>query len=277
MTALVSHQFNTDTISQRSKDGYLHATAMCQAAGKKFNDYSRLETTKAYLSALSLDAGIPVSKLATSIKGRGDRVSQGTWVHPKVAIHLAQWLSPEFAVWCSSILFDWMQGKTVPVKSHRRRPANTSGKRFETHLEKFKAALLSLEFEIQSACAFIDEVDLFALKHNKDAFWAVGDAREALFYLSANTKTCVALADYGHFNHIQTEIFPQIEEAITEALASLQIIIDAAIKVHGASSLYPTQTHLRNVQKILRKTPALPEPQGDPVYIGDPEPVYLAG
>ncbi|MCW2309739.1 KilA-N domain-containing protein [Rhodobium gokarnense] len=120
MNAIVIHPFHAARIEQRVEDGYLNATAMCKAAGKKFNDYARLDATSGFMSALSAEAGIPVSKLIQSVKGGSG--PQGTWVHPKVAIHLAQWLSPEFAVWCTNVLFDWMGGKTVPVKSFNRRP-----------------------------------------------------------------------------------------------------------------------------------------------------------
>jgi hypothetical protein len=41
--------------------------------------------------------GIPITELVQSIRG-GTPELQGTWVHPQVAIALAQWLSPEFAV-----------------------------------------------------------------------------------------------------------------------------------------------------------------------------------
>ncbi len=119
MSALVSHQYESIQISQRPNDGYLHATAMCKAVGKLFADYRRLDTTKAYLTALSADMGIPITKLINSLKGGNG--TQGTWVHPKVAIHLAQWLSPKFAVWCTNIIHDWMEGKRVVVKEHRRK------------------------------------------------------------------------------------------------------------------------------------------------------------
>lgn len=84
-------------VYQRPEDGYINATAMCQAAGKRWNDYSVLASTKPFLDALATETGIPVSGLAQSHKG-GDVRLQGTWVHPQVAINLAQWCSPEFAV-----------------------------------------------------------------------------------------------------------------------------------------------------------------------------------
>lgn len=42
---------------------------------------------------------------------------QGTWVHPQVAIHLASWLSPDFAVAVTQWVFDWMSGKSRPGPS----------------------------------------------------------------------------------------------------------------------------------------------------------------
>src|SRR5690606_20629300 len=111
-------------IYQRPSDGYINATAMCQAAGKRWNDYSVLATTHPFMEALSAETGIPVSGLSHSNKG-GDIRLQGTWVHPQVAINLAQWCSPEFAVKVSQWIYDWMTGKAKPagnaVPYHLRR------------------------------------------------------------------------------------------------------------------------------------------------------------
>ena len=44
----------------------------------------------------------------------GENEIRGTWVHPQVAIHLAQYLSPEFSVKVTEWVFDWMSGKNLP-------------------------------------------------------------------------------------------------------------------------------------------------------------------
>jgi hypothetical protein len=107
---LVQYELAQEVIHQRVKDGYVNATAMCKAAGKLWGHYRENATTKAFLNALSVDIGIPITDLAQSIKG-GSPDLQGTWVHPQVAIHLAQWLSPEFAVKVTKWIVDWMSGK----------------------------------------------------------------------------------------------------------------------------------------------------------------------
>ncbi len=89
---------------------------MCAAVGKLFNDYSRLKATHAFVEALESDTGIPVSELIQSVRG-GDPAFQGTWVHRQVAINLAKWCSPTFAVQVSKWVFDWMRG--IPAAPSR--------------------------------------------------------------------------------------------------------------------------------------------------------------
>ncbi len=111
---LIEHSLDGTVVPQRPRDGYINATLLCQQAGKYFGNYRQSAQTQAFLEELSLDIGIPISNLVEIIRGRGDKISQGTWVHPQVAIHLGQWLSPTFAVQVSRWVFDWMLGKTNP-------------------------------------------------------------------------------------------------------------------------------------------------------------------
>ena len=106
---LIPHDYRGSVIGQRAKDGYINATAMCRAAGKAFADYERLASTKAFLAALSAEMGIPMSDLVQSTRG-GVPSEQGSWVHPQVAIHLAQWASARFAVLVSQWVYEWMSG-----------------------------------------------------------------------------------------------------------------------------------------------------------------------
>ena len=108
---LVQYEIEHEIIYQRVKDGYVNATAMCKAAGKLFGHYNEVKAHQAFFTALSTDIGIPISKIIQVVKG-GEAKLQGTWVHPQVAVHLAQWLSPKFAVQVSRWVFDWMSGKS---------------------------------------------------------------------------------------------------------------------------------------------------------------------
>ena len=114
-TSLIVHQFNSTPINQRSLDGYMDATAACKATGKFFADYRRLQTTQDFLQALQTDMGIPITELINTLQGI-HVVQQGTWVHPLVAIHLAQWCSPEFAVFVSKCVLNYMLTQGKPAR-----------------------------------------------------------------------------------------------------------------------------------------------------------------
>jgi hypothetical protein len=89
---------NNVVISSRPLYHYVNSTQLCQAGGKKFNDWFRLDTTNELIKELSSEAGIPVSLLVESNRGRTSKFIQGSWIHPDLSIQLAQWISPKFAI-----------------------------------------------------------------------------------------------------------------------------------------------------------------------------------
>lgn len=106
---LIEHEHRGVAVFQRAKDGYVNATAMCKASGKNWADYNRIGPTKAFLTELSSEMGLPITELVQSLSG-GTPSMQGTWVHPYVAINLGQWLSPQFSVQVSRWVTEWIAG-----------------------------------------------------------------------------------------------------------------------------------------------------------------------
>ncbi|THF61392.1 KilA-N domain-containing protein [Pseudothauera nasutitermitis] len=111
--ALIQHEVNNSIIEQRSNDGYINATALCAVADKRWHNYVRNETTGHFLRALEAKTRIRVTELIQEVRSSSGTAS--TWVHPKVAIHLAQWLSAEFAVQVSEWVYEWMSGRGGPA------------------------------------------------------------------------------------------------------------------------------------------------------------------
>ena len=106
MTNISNFDYNGQIISQRH-DGYVNLTQMCQANGKRIDHWKELKATKAYIS--ELQANYPDSRVVYSEEG----INGGTWGHPSLAINLARWISPKFAVWCDKHLFNLITtGKT---------------------------------------------------------------------------------------------------------------------------------------------------------------------
>ena len=97
-SGLVVRTWNDAPISRRDSDGFADATAMCRANGKDWFDYQRLERTTAYLAALGESLNLPADQLVLTTTS-GPNHLRGTWIHPRLAVDLARWLSPQFAVW----------------------------------------------------------------------------------------------------------------------------------------------------------------------------------
>lgn len=126
---LINHQVAESIIQQRAEDGYINATQLCAAAGKRWHNYLRNETTGNFIRALASKTRISVPLLYQQVTAESG--THSTWVHPKIAIHLAQWLSADFAVQVSEWVYDWMSGvNRVPtaLPYHLRRHMLNIGK-----------------------------------------------------------------------------------------------------------------------------------------------------
>ena len=117
----------------------------------------RIDTTKAFLKALSSDVQICTSDLVQTVKG-GIPDMQGTWVHPQVAINLGQWLSPDFAVTVSRWVFDWMEGRLsghMPV--HVQRFLQNRSKIPHTHFSMLNEIYLNLVAPLEDCGVILPE------------------------------------------------------------------------------------------------------------------------
>jgi hypothetical protein len=78
-------------------DGWLDATSISKRFSKRPNDWLELPSTGEYLDSLAkrLNTGLS-GNLIRKIRGRNG----GTWLHPKLAVAFARWLSADFSVWC---------------------------------------------------------------------------------------------------------------------------------------------------------------------------------
>ncbi len=107
---LIERRYNDVVIRQRQSDNYMHATAMCSAGRKRWGDYFDLDHTQEFLAALSQETSLAITSpdgncLVQARAGRPD-LGGGTWVHPLVAMNLAQWISSKFAVMVSKWIFE---------------------------------------------------------------------------------------------------------------------------------------------------------------------------
>ena len=147
---IIFHSANNLPVGQRQSDGYLNATAMCKTHKKKVADWLRLESTLELVVALAEDLNTEsfVNK-AELLKGGESRLSKlvrisdfsdlvfvkkgspenggGTWLHPDLAVQLAQWCSPKFAIQVSRWVREWMLTAQNPIaRSPQAQPSTTA-------------------------------------------------------------------------------------------------------------------------------------------------------
>jgi len=125
-------------IEHREEDGYINISNLCKAGGKKFNGWNRLQKTKAFLQVLSESAQIHADSLIVYNCAYGKERS--TWVHPQVAINIAQWISPKFDVKVSAWVYEVMMTGKVDIsntKSYRQLQEENKGHKIRIqHLTK---------------------------------------------------------------------------------------------------------------------------------------------
>jgi len=95
---MVLGTFNGVEIHARPGDQYIDVTAMCQANGKEWSAYSRLTSAKRFQDGLSKSLHNLQGPLVIQI-GDGPNECRGTFVHRRIALHCAAWISPEFEQW----------------------------------------------------------------------------------------------------------------------------------------------------------------------------------
>jgi KilA-N domain len=122
---------NGVVVEQRVDNGFVNGTAMSGAHGKRISDWLTTEPIWNLLVALSRRLGIQIkegwnrnlnaSKVSAVfphllIVRRGSPLNGGgTWIHPKLAVHLAQWCNTEFALLVSDWIEEWLTTGRNPV------------------------------------------------------------------------------------------------------------------------------------------------------------------
>jgi len=105
-------------IISRPEDGYINATQLCKAGGKEYSNWFKNAKTEEFLEELSTVLLICRAEL---IEVKQGGIEQGSWVHPRVALHIAQWVSPKFAVivtgWIQTLLTTGSVSIQRPVKA----------------------------------------------------------------------------------------------------------------------------------------------------------------
>jgi len=179
ITSMESLTLNNIVITSRSEDNYINATQLCQAGDKKFNHWYSLDITKQLINELASDTGIPASQLIDIKKGNSNEFNQGSWIHPDLAIQLAQWISSKFAIQVSKWIRELFTNGKVEIKLQL---ANQEIKLLKnTYLKKQKREIYTVKPVIYV---------LTTEFHKENRIYIIGKTTNLKQRLSSYNKTC---------------------------------------------------------------------------------------
>ena len=123
---------NGISVEQRLTDGFINGTAMCAAHNKDISDWLRTDDTFETVAVLADELGVvPISaekpnsdKTRVSacyptlvvVKRGAPKAGGGTWLHPQLAIQLAQWCNKRFALQVSKWVGEWIASAHNPSR-----------------------------------------------------------------------------------------------------------------------------------------------------------------
>jgi hypothetical protein len=97
MNKIFNYNGNSITF-QKGDNVMVNATEMAKSFGKRPIDWLKTEQSDALLKALTKVKNLTLANIVQVIKGGNN---PGTWMHEDVAMLFAQWLSPDFYLWCN--------------------------------------------------------------------------------------------------------------------------------------------------------------------------------
>ncbi|KAK9826957.1 hypothetical protein WJX74_001647 [Apatococcus lobatus] len=121
LTQVTDTKGNVLKVEMRA-DGYFNATKMCKSTQKRWDHYLENQRTQEFLEELSQNLSLPVQATGPSpvvqpmihtMRG----AKGGIWIHRKVAINLATWISPRFEVLVTDIADRYLTGQITTEES----------------------------------------------------------------------------------------------------------------------------------------------------------------
>lgn len=107
MVKLIKADFDGH-LMQFNDDGWFNATDAADAMGKRVDNWLANKETQEYIAKLNTRIS---SDLIQAKKGRNG----GTWLHPKLAVAFARWLSIDFAIWCDEQIEHIIHGERQAI------------------------------------------------------------------------------------------------------------------------------------------------------------------
>jgi len=126
MVKLIKADFNGQQI-QFNDSGWFNATKIAEQHGKRLDHFLSSKETKDYIDVLNTRN---LGSLIQAKKGRNG----GTWLHPKLAVMFARYVSAEFAVWCDEQIEKIIHGEADSIDWKAMRHAAKSSNKVQNQV-----------------------------------------------------------------------------------------------------------------------------------------------
>ncbi|MCS4261681.1 KilA domain-containing protein [Pseudomonas protegens] len=107
-------------------DGWINATIAAARFDKAPNDWLRLGSTEEYIEKLASrmsQSNTGKSRITLVTTRRGNTANSGTWLHSKLAVKFARWLSVDFEIWCDEQIDALVRGDQANWQQARQQSA----------------------------------------------------------------------------------------------------------------------------------------------------------
>ncbi|MBO0369261.1 KilA-N domain-containing protein [Pseudomonas putida] len=138
-------------------DGWLHATKIAERFGKKPGHWLELDSTKEYIGRLSermAKSNVGKSDITLVRTRRGNSSTSGSWLHSKLAVKFARWLSVDFEIWADEQIDALLRGSQAAMDV-----LNRACKEFDDHMDVASAAGRALNAWKRDKPVLIDEIE----------------------------------------------------------------------------------------------------------------------
>ena len=218
MVKLIKADFDGH-VMQFNDSGWFNATAAAEKFGKRVQHWLDNKETQEYIEKLnhriSGDLNTAVGGVIDTKKGRNG----GTWLHPKLAVAFARWLSVDFSIWCDDQIDKIIHGERESIDWGMQRHACKSSNKVANEIlqmvrsyhgketkpfhyaneAKLVNFALTGKFEpIDRDSLSADDLDLLASLENRNSVLIGRDVdretrKEVLLQMAAAHRTRIAL------------------------------------------------------------------------------------
>ena len=193
-------------------DGEVYAKANSMCEPKQLENWKNSVNTKRYLEALKNKDSLKSRELILSKRG-GEELGGGTWIHEKLILNLARYVSVEFELWCDEIIAELIRERKQ-VKS------------ILTTLEyvEFKGNLDNLVYSKNGKPITTSRIiSEYTNKEHKHILRDIREEIEKLNNISPNLSQSI-IEDFNEVVYLDTYGREQVEYELGE-MATMQILL----------------------------------------------------